>query len=320
MRNLKNILILFSILVSHTFAQTCCTSGTPILSSLEMSVANKNILQINLSYNYNILQDILDTDIKLNDNTRERLTQSIILELNYGFTKYFTLAALFTYVKQSRTIKPIEGLQNNLHVLGISDIVILGKYNLIQQNILSKNDLTLGLGIKIPAGKFDVKEDNILVPADLQPGTGSWDEIFWAYYSRAKIFSSPLNFIFNLSYKLNGSSKRFGKQFGSYKFGNEFISTFGFVYFTNSVFTPTLFLRLRNTAHDEFSNEKIPNTGGWWLNLIAGGNVAVYKNLTFRISGQIPLYTYLNGVQLTTTFVGSASIILRINTGSSLGI
>ena len=314
------IIIIFVFQTGFILSQTCCTSGTPLLGSLEMSVTNKNLLQINLNFNYNSLRDIYDRDIKLNDNTRERITQSAILELNYGLTHKITLTSLFSYVKQVRIISPLIGNNNTLVTQGFGDIILLAKYNFIQQNILSKNDITAGLGVKLPIGKSSVKQNNILVPADLQPGTGSWDIIFWAYYSRANFLSLPVNAILNLSYKLNGSNKRFGGQFGNYKFGNEFISTTGIVYFYNKIFTPTFFLRIRNTTNDKFSNEEIPNTGGWWFYFIPAINISFSENIILRADAQIPVYRYLNGVQLTTTLIGSFSVIYRINTKSSPSI
>ncbi len=314
------IFLIISIFSEIAYGQTCCTSGTPILSSLEMSVTNKNIFQINLNYNYNRLKDIYDRDIKLEDDTRERLTQSLLLELSYGITRIFTITGLFSYVRQSRFITPQTGTSNSLTIRGIGDIVLLGKYNLIPQNIISKNDLTIGAGFKIPVGKSDVKQNNLLVPADLQPGTGSWDGILWLYYSRANVFSLPVNVILNFSYKLNGTNKRFGNKFGSYKFGNEFISTLGLVYFTSTVITPTFFIRIRNTLPDEFSDEQIPNTGGWWINIMPGLSYTLNENLIFRVNGQIPVYNFLKGVQLTTTFVATVSVIYSIDLSNSLGI
>ncbi len=316
----KLIIIIFLIQLGLANAQTCCTSGTPLLGSLEMSVTNKNSLQINFNFNYNSLTDIYDRDIRLNDNTRERITQSAILEFNYGLTHEITLTTLFSYVKQERTISPVSGIKNTLVTKGFGDIIMLVKYNFIQQNIISKNDFSAGIGLKIPAGKSGIKQNNILLPADLQPGTGSWDIIFWGFYSRSNIFSMPVNLISNLSYKLNGNNKRFGVQFGDYKFGNEFIATNGIIYFADKIFTPTFFLRIRNTSNDKFSGGNIPNTGGWWFYAVPGLNISLSDNIIVRADSQIPVYRYLNGIQLTTTLTGSLSLIYHINTKRSPNI
>ncbi len=312
----KLIYILAAFLYTQiVYAQACCTAGTPLLGSLEMSTTKKGVWQFGLNYEYNSLQDVYEGSSQLIDQTRERITQSILFEVNYGFSSKITLTGLFSFVNQQRLIDPLTGSNNSLTINGIGDLMFLVKYNILSLSIVNRNELAVGAGIKAPTGQSDVKSNGILVPADMQPGTGSWDIILWSFYSHANLFEIPLNLLVNISYRINNTNPRFGSQFSTYKFGNEFISTIGFVYLTGGFFDPSLFVRIRHTAQDQFSLGDIPNTGGNWINLVPGFNLNLIDNFTLRASGQIPIYRDLIGTQLTTTLTASLAFtyVLKVN-------
>ncbi|MBL1215700.1 MAG: hypothetical protein HND52_20200 [Ignavibacteriae bacterium] len=277
-----------------------------------MSTSLKGVWQFGITYEYNSLNSVYAGASKLNDDTRERLTQSIIIETNYGITNSFRLTALFSFVNQTRSIDPIYGISNELSSRGFGDALIMLKYNLISLNILDNRELAFGAGLKVPLGKSEITSGEILLPADMQPGTGSWDGVFWAYYSEKLFVELPLNIFINASYKINSTNERFGINRGGYKFGNEFISSIGFGYRTDTFIDFTLFARFRNTNPDEFGDQDISNTGGNWLYLVPGINFKIYQTLTARLSSQLPLYRELKGTQLTTTFTTALSLFISI--------
>ncbi len=314
------ILILLLTIQQSILAQACCTAGTPLLGSLEMSTTKKGAWQLGLNYEYNSLTKVYEGNSELIDRTRERVSQSILLEVSYGLTSRITLTTMLSFINQLRKVDPLSGQNNTLNSNGIGDVILLAKYSLISLNFINQQELAVGIGAKAPTGKSEVKENGILVPADMQPGTGSWDGILWAYYSRANLLNIPMNLLVNLSYRFNGTNKRFGSNFSSYKFGNEFISTLGLSYFTGSIVDPSLFLRYRNTSSDQFSSGDIPNTGGDWLYIVPGVNINLTDNLTLRATGQIPIYRNLIGTQLTTTFTTSVAFLYSISASNPLGI
>ena len=85
-------------------SQGCCSSGAPLLGSLELGTTNAGVLQFALSYRYNTLDDLYLGTKAVNENFRQRRTLSIVTEINYGLAKNFTLNALVTFVQQERTI------------------------------------------------------------------------------------------------------------------------------------------------------------------------------------------------------------------------
>ncbi|MBK7381613.1 MAG: hypothetical protein IPJ03_21985 [Ignavibacteriales bacterium] len=312
---MKTIYLIFfaAYLTAEVFPQACCSAGTPILGSLETSTTQKNSLQLSFSYDFNLLQSVYEGSIKLDDNLRERITHSSLFEFSYGFTDKFTFTSLFTFANQRRTVTSISGSKNLISSFGVGDAVVLFKYELISQTLLDQNQLAVGVGPKIPLGQSDKTANGILLPADIQPGSGSWDIIFWAFYSHGFMPSIPLNFFVTSSYKINSENKRFANSEAGYKFGNEFVSTIGVGYRTDLFFDASLSFRFRTTTNDKFDNENVPNTGGYWLYLIPGINMKIIDQLTLRLAAQVPLYRYLKGTQLTTTYSVSGSFFYNFS-------
>ena len=316
---MKYPLTYFIILVtaSALYSQACCTAGTPLLSSIEMSTSKKGVWQIGLTYEFNNLTDVLSGSELFKDDTRKRITNSVLMEISYGISNRFSITGLFSYVNQIRRINPKVGEENELNTKGIGDAVFLLKYNLISLDIVSQQELAFGLGGKVPLGNSGIKSNGILIPADMHPGTGSYDAIFWAYYSKGFIPAVPVNIFINTSYRLNGSNNRF-QDGNAYRFGDEFILNAGAGYRTDTPFDFTLFFRYRNTERDEFADSKVDNTGGDWLYAVPGINIKFLNSFIARLNGQIPLYRKVIGTQLTTTYTTSFSLFYEFGAAKQL--
>ncbi|MCZ6777010.1 MAG: hypothetical protein O7D34_11200 [Ignavibacteria bacterium] len=312
MKYKKSVVLLLLICAGFSqssWAQACCSAGTPLLSSLELPSTARGNLQFALTYEYNALLDVLSGTRTLEDDTRRRVTHSVLLETSYGLSSTFSVSALLTLVQQERRIvSPFDGTESQLSARGIGDAVVLFKHSLVPLNIFSQLEVTIGGGAKIPLGSSTLTSGGILLPADMQPGTGAWDGILWAYGSKGFLPTLPLNIFATTSYRFTGVNDRFGGEHEGYKFGNEFIVSVGVGYRTDMLLDFSLHFRFRHTTPDQFGGSGIPNTGGDWFYLIPGINVKSSPNLTFRASGQLPVYRNLKGTQLTTSFTASLTI------------
>lgn len=309
----KILIILILVLTPKLFGQACCTAGTPLLSSLETASTPNNFLQFGLSYRYNSITSLYENDIFLNDNGRERIAKSVILQIDYGLSEKFSITTLFSYVMQKRKITTLVNSENLLETKGFGDGLFLLKYNIIPLTIVDELEFSVGTGIKIPFGNSQLKHNDFLIPADMQPGTGTWDFLAWIYFSKGHLFEFPLSFVFNLSYKSNGKNNRFNVDGFNYKFGNELITQIGATYRTDYITDFTLFLRYRNAQNDLSSNFEIPNTGGNWIYLVPGINFKFDDSKTIRISGEIPIYVNVIGTQLTTSFTSTLAFYYSLN-------
>ncbi|MCH8171290.1 MAG: hypothetical protein IIB07_09250 [Bacteroidetes bacterium] len=310
---MRYIIIFIFLGSTLVYSQACCSAGSPLLSSIEVSSLQKGVLRFGFTYEFNYLNDVFTQTTNINDNTRRRIVHSVLFETNYGITSNLSVSSLFTFINQRRIIFSSLATQNKISTLGIGDAVVLVKYNFMPLSILNKNEFSIGAGVKIPFGESTLKNQGILLPADLQPGSGSWDFLLSAYGSKSFFPSLPLNIFGNASFRINGINNRFGDKFEGYSFGNEIIATLGAGYRTNSIWDFSLMFRYRNSQPDEFAQNEIANTGGNWLYIVPGINANLNNQITVRVSGSVPLYRDLTGTQLTTTYTTNFTIFYTLN-------
>ena len=311
MYHIKNILtaIIFLLFNSgNIISQACCTAGTPILSSLEISSIPEKSWQFSLSYNYNYIDDVLDETQKI-EGFQQRKSKSIILETGYGINHRFSINAFFPYQMQSRSGKRNNSSRNEITVRGRGDIFFLVKYNIIPLNIISQRQVAVGSGLKLPTGKSNISQNNLLLAPNLQPGTGSTDLLLWAYFYQGFLPHAPANIFINSSFRKAGKNNRYSdnSNFRNYKFGDEFTTTLGLSYKTLKRYDFSILVRYRFSKNDQADNTGILNTGGHWINLVPGINVNAGP-ISFRVAGEIPIYRRLNGIQLTTSYATHISI------------
>lgn len=284
-------------------AQTCCSGGTPLISNLGIQAPGSKSLGLQLSYDYNFLNQLYDGSSRLDDDSRERITQTMFLQLIYGINEKWSINLLTSYVKQERVIISNIGT-NKEESNGLGDLILLAQYTPIKN---LKRSLTIAAGPKLPTGKFDAvdKEFGIVLSPDLQPGSGSLDAIIGLAYTESHLFKTPgLNYLVNAGFRYTTPAERFEGDF-DYRFGNELLLNNGLSYtkaFSKFSLTPSAFISYRHTREDKADGDFVAGTGGHWLNLLPGINVEPWAKWSFFISGEIPLYRHLNGTQLTTTY------------------
>lgn len=293
---------------SSLFAQACCTAGTPILSSLELPATQKGSWQFAITGDYNYINtNIQKTSTYSYPTRRTRYTAAGLLEVSYGISNKISVSALGSFVKNYREVTDIVSTR------GIGDLVLLFKYNFIPLNISSQRSLALGLGPKIPLGKDRLQSNGVFLNEDIQPGSGTWDIVFWAYGYQGFLPTTRMNLIINSSYRIASENWR------GFRFGNELSLTVGTSYRTDTPFDYSLQLRLRNTASFTSFGAEVSNTGGNWVSLVPGINYKFNEDIAFRASGLIPVYRNLNGIQLTTTYKINFTMFYTIKPKSLLG-
>ena len=285
-------------------AQACCTAGTPLMSSLDVTATPPGIWRISLTYHYNFLDDVVSGSQKI-EGIRQRLSQSLLADISYGLNRRLSFTALLSFIQQTRSLKQPNSAQSleKVATRGVGDMLFLVKYNIIPLDIFSQTQVSAGLGIKAPTGESTLKTGQILLPADMQPGTGSWDAVLWAYYFKGFLPFSKWNYFSNLTYRLNGNNDRYqlSEVNSGYRFGNELLATVGTSVSTDSLLSFSLLVRYRNTQADHLAESTVPNTGGHWVYVQPGVNVN-FETVSLRLSGSIPIYRRLTGTQLTTSY------------------
>ena len=314
-------IIIFLIGYLNTNAQTCCSGGVPLTGNLGFVGEQKGQIQLELSYDYNHLDHIYIENLKSDDQSRIRTTQSLLLKFGYNILDDLSVDLLFSFVQQEREINQFGSI-DYVRTRGIADAILLIKYQLPYISNLNQNVL-IGVGPKFPMGRSDLKnESGIALNADLQPGSGSFDFLYWLHYQRKLKLRPSTSLYSRVIYKQNGiNTNYFNNQ--EYKFGNELLFMAGIGDQLNLKFTIInvgLSFKYRNTHYDEINGQELSNTGGNWIYVMPNMGIFLTNKFAINFSPELPLYTKVTGTQLSTTYRLNVGIFLNLQQNNNLKI
>ncbi|TMM59499.1 hypothetical protein FEE95_08775 [Maribacter algarum] len=308
---------LFLLGCHQVFSQTCCSGGVPLSNNLGLPNEGKGSFTVGLNYDYNNLNTLNAGSDKLNDDSRLRITNSILLNAGYAISDRFSLEALFTWVNQTRTISQF-GNENFSETQGIGDAVFLVKYAI--PNVLgSQSVFNVGVGTKAPFGKSDLTTtEGFQLTADLQPGSGAWDLLGWLSISKGLNFRPSATLSGSITYRATGENTSYLNNTSIYEFGNVVQTNIGYTdqfLLFNTIINPGLILKYRKASSDKVESSELPNTGGEWVFVRPELAVKITPSVTFNSRLEIPFYSYVEGTQLTPTlrFTAGITVLLKKN-------
>jgi len=297
------VIILFIISYQPVFSQTCCSGGVPLSNNLGLPNEGKGSLFAGLNYDYNNLNTLNAGSARLDDDSRLRITNSVLVNLGYAFTDRLSFETLFSWVNQSRTISQF-GNESITETTGIGDAVFLAKYAI--PNILGAGTvLNLGIGTKAPFGKSDLRtEEGFQLTADLQPGSGAWDALAWSSFSKGLNFRPSATVSASFTYRFTGKNTSYLNNTSIYEFGDVLHTNLGysdqFLLF-NTIFNPGVIFKYRKAFDDKIDNSMVPNTGGEWIFIRPELSAKITQNMSLSTRLEVPLYSHVVGTQLTPT-------------------
>lgn len=308
---MKTRLVLFFALtfIGYATSQTCCSGGVPLSNNIGLPILEKGTWQIGMFYDYNNLNTLNNGNESLNDNSRLRITHSVLLNLGYSITNDLTVEGLFTWVNQRRNITQF-GNSNLDQTSGIGDAIVLGRYRIVNK---SDYEISIGAGTKLPIGSTTNTNDiGIVLNADLQPGSNALDIIYISSFSKRFGFRPSMNFATRVTYRATGTNDEY---LGSskYKFGNEFqafLSVSDQFLLFKQIVVPSISFKYRDVKRDMIDGNEITSTGGNWVFLIPDFSINLTPQILFTTRLEVPLYANVRGTQLTPTY--------RISTGISV--
>lgn len=296
-------------------AQTCCSGGVPLSNNLGLPNEGKGVFIVGVNYDYNNLNTLNAGTEKLDDDSRQRITNSVLINLGYSLTDRLSVEALFSWVNQTRTITQF-GNENFTETSGIGDGIFLIKYA-IPDLLGSFSVINYGLGAKAPLGKSDFTTENgIQLTADLQPGSGAWDGLGWISVSKGLNFRPSGTISGSLTYRMPGKNTSYLNNTATYQFGNELQANLGYtdqVIIFNSLVNPGLVFKYRNVLADKFNDQEIPNTGGEWIFVRPEVTVLLGQQLNLNTRVELPVYSFVEGTQLTPTIRITVGISYQFN-------
>jgi len=296
-------------------AQTCCSGGVPLSNGLGLPNEGRGVLLLGVNYDYNNLNTLNTGSVKLDDDSRKRITNSVLLNLGYSFTDYFSAETLFTWVNQTRTISQF-GNENLTETSGIGDAVFLLKYA-IPKVLGASSQINLGLGAKAPLGKSDISTaQGIQLTADLQPGSGAWDGIGWVSFSKGVGFRPSAVVSASFTYRLTGKNNSYLNNTAIYEFGNAFQANLGYTdqfLLFNTIINPGLIFKYRKAGIDRIDNSNIPNTGGEWVFVRPELSIQLSPSIALLARLELPIYSNVDGTQLTPTTRFTTGLSFKLN-------
>jgi len=302
MKNLYVLFFCYIICITYAFGQTCCSGGVPVSNNLGFQSAESGFLQYSLAVNHNQLNSLFSESNRLDDDSRLRTTQTFIIRSAYQINPRFSAELFVPFIRQTRQITQSSFGSTDLErTNGLGDIIVLGSYELVQ----SKLSWILSAGLKLATGKNNVTNSNgLTLVNDLQPGSNATDFIFKSSLS-GNLSKRPTTTIFgSLTYSLKGHNNNYLGSL-SYKFGNEATAIIGiqdqWLLGTN-IFNPGIGLRYRKAERDLVNSSELESTGGEWLFSQFNLGYKINPQSQFLISFEIPVYSFVNGTQLSPNY------------------
>ncbi len=188
----------------------------------------------------------------------------------------------------------------------LGDVRVLARYRL---RTFESSDHSLGtagvnFGLKLPTGSRDVRNaDEERAERTLQPGTGTTDALLGAYFSQLL----PIK---DLSWFAQGLLQEPLNSREDYRPGRRISADLGLRYDANEALGLLLQLNALVRSRDAGANAEPEDSGGRSLFLSPGLSYGFTKDVRLYGFVQLPLYQYVNGVQLIanrTVIVGLSS-------------
>ncbi|NNG26857.1 MAG: hypothetical protein HKM87_04980 [Ignavibacteriaceae bacterium] len=281
------------------FPQACCTVGTSVSSGVERGVINYKSLSAAFSFQHNVLNSTFQSTNEIEDPlNRKSAVSDFTLELEYGLAERVSVLLLGGYTNKSRTTTftdPEINISEEITFTGdgFTDIVILGKYELVVPDIVLPLGASIGAGAKLPTGSYTLEENGTRLSIDLQPGTGASDLLLWGHIN----YAFP---ILRLSINANVLYRYTGTNIDNYRYGDEVLASINGSYGIADFLAINLQLRGRYADRDHWDGRFLPSTGGTYIDLTPSF-IYVEGNFNLRILAQIPLYRNVSGIQLTVS-------------------
>lgn len=176
----------------------------------------------------------------------------------------------------------------------LGDVRLLGRYQFpAEQGSGDQTDIWgLTFGLKLPTGKFDIaNEDGDKAERTLQPGSGTTDALFGVYFRRGL----PLQ---GVSWFADGLYQTAMNAREEFRPGDRLALDLGVRYELPGSTSLMLQLNALVKGRDTGLEAETDDSGGRFFFLSPGISYAPTRNLQIYAFVQLPVYQFVNGVQL----------------------
>jgi hypothetical protein len=286
-------------------AQNCCAPAVAQQGVLGETAALPQVLEIGFHYEYLRSRDLnLEEEMESAGDNVESDWHRTSLSLAYGINRRFSASAVLPYTWKEKSWDRIkDGLSWTNKTEGFGDLSLILRFSLIPRDFVNYQELTFGVGVKMPTGSTDKRNFGFKVPKELQPGTGSWDGIFSLTFFQG---FEPADILASCTYVLTGRSN----EDYPYEFGNQLYYLLDCNVHLLERVDFSLSLSGTIKAHDtEGDLELKESTGRHQIWLVPGVELQVIPAvLGLQLHCEAPVFQDFNGAQLKSDYNIRASL------------
>lgn len=307
-------------------AQGCCSGGTgsPITGEAATGVLNERQFEIAVNYQYFRSDKFFAGDrdtIAQFDNLR---SDYLYLRADYGLSNRLTFSLATGYFLDKTLVELHKA--NTISFAGIGDLIVFPRYNLVNKETRTgRTEVTLGLGYKIPLGAHDnthlVFSDPVTgtnyyttSPPTVQPTNGSHDLFFFSFVYKDYPFRKLRFFASGLYVKKGWNS--LGEKFGDYGSLSLYAGKTVFKKWGLTAQLKGEWMGKVKAAEGidllALYNVDPASTGSWKLFFVPQVSYS-FKDFTIYAVSEIPMYQYLEGIQVGSQYQFTAGFSYRFS-------
>ncbi len=302
-------LILIAFSYNSLNAQGCCSggSGNPIAGGASTGVLLKHQVETSINYQYNFSDNFyVGKKDTINPTSFDNLNSNyIFLRTDYGISKKLTISLASGYFLNKKKVG--YNKSDTLCSKGFSDLIIFPRYNIYNNDLpFTRSEITIGVGIKLPIGSHTDSSETIPGIWDVNPpitqlSSGANDLILYSFFfkeyklRKLRVFANILhiNKGYNSLDQKIGDYTSYGLYFGK-TFKNKISST---LQIKGEIIKKMDAGESQFEWENEYLNDLEESSGGRKIFVIPQISYSL-KSLSLFATYEIPIYQYLNGLQI----------------------
>lgn len=233
------------------------------------------------------------------------LNRNLLLDADYALNPDWAFSAHVPVVQRNHrhVHNEIPTERESWNFMGLGDVRISGRY---QKPLSETASAGVQFGLKLPTGKFDeINAEGQVAERSLQPGSGTTDLLLGAY-SNHRLRGD------NATIFLQGMWLRPLSERSDYQPGQQVTLDIGARYALSQKLNAHLQLNLLWKDQDQGLDAERDDSGGHSLFISPGASYALNRRWQLYGFVQLPIYQYVNGIQLTADWSALAGFSWKL--------
>lgn len=244
-------------------------------------------------------------EVRLHDDEVKTVNDNLVATVDYAFNDAWGATVRVPFVSREHAhIHNHHGaaLDESWDLTGLGDMQLLARYSLRREMLGSTG---VRVGLKLPTGEFEDRNDaGALAERSLQLGTGTTDLIVGGYHTWALVPNKSSGFG-QLSAQVPLADR------AGYRPGPQMGADIGARYAVSPHLTALAQINLQYKWHDTGARAEPNNSGGGYVFFSPGVSYSVAREWQVYGYAQLPLYQYVQGVQLTAKWAAIVGVTRR---------